>query len=435
MRDTSLTVRWLLGVSLSLLMTGNKSHAQNDPTIIAILNKLDSNSATVLPPTKESPRHRDYCNKMPYAPGRQTALYAGGSHQTYRGNDVWEYHLGSNRWQQLFAPVGGNHVFVRTTLYFGAVRKWRKDPNAKLTEKEQQGYERTKKWWDEFVILKDGHVTTRKGGPIIPAHTWDAFTYDPKAKRLLWGMGASPGGTGFYHAMVTRQSPEEIAKKIDDSYTPMWMFDPYEKKWIHYKTDKKRADLRGMGATMEYIPDLGKSIWYVAAQNVSPHAYEMWTFDAVKDQWTQLKPNGGKSISTLVNKEKVAPLAEQQTAYSPKHKKLVAVIKNDTFVYDIVKNEWSHAVHDEDIYGHDARSVFAYDSVGEVFLLANPKSKTPLAAFSLKTNRWEKLTPKGSSIPTGRYVNYRGYYDPIHNVFVVDGGKNRVWVYRYQSSK
>jgi hypothetical protein len=420
------------------LCAGQPSGAYpNDPKIIALLENLGSNAALVMPVSKEkdkaqSPRHRDYCNKMPYAPDRQTALYAGGSHQTYRGNDVWEYHLGSNRWHQLFAPDGGDHVFVRYTLYFGAVRKWKDNPNAVLTEKEKTEFERTKTWWQENVVLRDGDVTTRKGGPIIPAHTWDAFTYDARARRLLWGMGAGPGGTGFYHAMVTGQSPDKIMAQIDENYTPMWMFDPAAQKWQHYKKKGPRAALRGMGATMEFIPDLGRSIWYVAAQNVIPPAFEMWTFDAVADQWHELKPNGGKSIATLALNDKVAPLSEQQSAYSPKHKKLVAVLKHDTFVYDIVKNEWSKACTDERIDAHDARTVFAYDAAGDVFLLANPTGKTPLAAFSLQTNQWEILQPKGPAMPTGMYVHYRGYYDPVHNVFVVDGGRGRLWVYRYQ---
>lgn len=406
----------------------------DDPEIITILKGLGDNSSVLLPEAKgktpvRSPKHRDYCNKMAWAADRHTALYAGGSHQTYRGNDVWEYHLGSHRWHELFAPDGGDQAFVRPVLYFGAVPKLAKDPKAVLSENEAKEFERAKAWWKDNAILKDGHVTTRKGGPIIPAHTWDAFTYDPVAKRLLWASGANPGGTGRYHAAMTGQDPAAVEKEIDPAYSPLWMFDPENKKWIHDKSERPRPELRGMGATMEFIPELRKSIYYVAAQNVSPADYGMWTFDAAAARWEELKPNGGKSISTLATKDRVAPLAEQQTAYSKKHRKLVAVIDHDTFAYDVAKNEWSHLCADDRIDAHDSRTVFAYDSHADVFLLADPRGKK-LAAFSLKTNKWEIVKPEGAAQPGGEYGHYRGYYDPVYNALVIDAGPKKVWAYR-----
>jgi len=216
----------------------------------------------------------------------------------------------------------------------------------------------------------------------------------------------------------------------------MWMFDPQRRRWIHYRTSNRRAKLRGMGATLVYLPDLKKTLWYVAAQNVSPAAYEMWLFDAVDDAWTELKPNGGKSIATLAAKEGAAPMSEVQTAYSPRHKKVVAVLKHDAFVYDVAANRWEKVATNPRIYAHDAKSVFAYDDHADVFLLAFPPDgrgkKLQLAAFSLKTNRWELITPKGPGVPETKYGSYMGYYDPQQNVFVVQGRySDRMWVYRY----
>ena len=134
--------------------------------------------------------------------------------------------------------------------------------------------------------------------------------------------------------------------------------------------------LWGMGATMAYLPDAGKTIWYIAAQNVSPHAYEMWLFDSIADQRTELMPNGGKSVAALAAKEQVAPLAEQQTAYGAKHKKL--------------------------------------------------------AAFSVTANRWETIEPVGPGIPAIQYGGHTGHFDPQHHVLVVQGRYcERVWVYRH----
>lgn len=421
---------------------------KSDPQIVKLLSELRPGHAAVLPPVnvqcgdwdkygakQRGPGQRDYCNKMPYAADRGTALYAGGNHQVpHRMNDVWEYHLGSNTWHLLYGPDGGNPS-VHKGAYFLTARTLVQKPDTRLDEKQKEQLAAYKVWWDANVVFRDGHLTTRQGGPIMPSHTWDALAYDPQTGRLLWGMGASPAGKLTTHAYFTGKPLAELEKQEDASYTPMWMFDPGEKKWIHYRTDGPRAALRGMGATMCYLPDLKKTIWYVAAQNVSPAAYEMWLFDGVKDEWTELKPNGGKSIGELAGREGIAPMSEVQTAYSPKHKKLVAVLKHDTFVYDVAKNEWSKAATDERIEAHDARTVFAYDEAADVFLLANPKGATKLAAFSLATGKWQVLKPQGEMFPESKYGSYMGYYDPVYNVFVVQGrSTNNMWVYRHGES-
>ena len=418
---------------------------QDDPAIVKTLQQLESGHSAVLPPVnvqcgeidkwnfpKRGPGQRDYCNKMPYAADRGTALYAGGNHQVpHRMNDVWEYHLGSNTWHMLYAPDGGNPGEHKGASFLTS-RTLVRDPGKELSEKETDQIAAYRKWWEKNVIFQDGHLCTTNGGPIMPAHTWDAFTYDLSAGRLLWGMGASPAGQLSTQAYFTGKSIEYWEKLPDESYTPMWMFDPDTKKWIHYRTDDAHAALRGMGATMCYLPDRKQSIWYVAAQNVSPAAYEMWLFDAVKDQWTELKPNGGKSIGELAGKEKVAPMSEVQTAYSPKHQKMVAVLKEEVYVYDVPKNTWEKVTTDDRIYAHDAKSIFVYDEAADVFLLANPKGDTKLAAFSLATNKWDILTPNGPGFPESKYGSYMGYYDPQHNVFVVQGRyADSMWVYRH----
>ncbi len=114
----------------------------------------------------------------------------------------------------------------------------------------------------------------------------------------------------------------------------------------------------------------------------------------------------------------------------------MAVLKHDTFVYDVAKNEWSKVATDERIFGHDARSTFVYDEAGDVFLLCNPRGDHALAAFSLKDNRWEILQPDGPPIPKKPYGAFKGFYHPVHNIFVLHcehRGTN--WVYRYRRSR
>jgi hypothetical protein len=189
---------------------------------------------------------------------------------------------------------------------------------------------------------------------------------------------------------------------------------------------------------MCYIPETKRVIYYVAAQNVSPHAYGMWSWDVVSNEWMELKPNGGKSIDALVLRDKVAPTEEQQTAYSPKHKTMVAVIGTSTFGYHVLKDEWSRLNDAIPMECHDAKTMFAYDSVSDVFLLTDGNKEGRVAVFSLATNKWELVTPSGDGCPpsdygAGKYwAQPKGYFDPRLNVLVVHGGMtDRVWVYRH----
>ena len=451
-RVSALLVALLTAVATAGPLRAEGPPYDDDPAIAKMFEQLGSRASLVLPPVKVDagdlsmhgmekygPGQRDYCNKMVYAPPRETALYAGGNHQVpHRMNDVWEYHLGSNTWHLLYAPDGGN-AGKHKGAYFLTSRTLVRDPDKDLTDREQEQIEAYREWWTEHVALRDGHLATTRGGPVMPAHTWDALCYDPRAGRLIWGMGANPAAQLTTQAYFSGKPLAELEKLTDPDYTPMWMFDPQKRTWIHYRTARPHAQLRGMGATMAYLPDLGKNLWYVAAQNVSPHAFEMWLFDAVADRWTELEPNGGKSIATLAVDEKVAPMAEQQTAYSARHKKLVAVLRHDTFVYDVPADRWSKVATDERIFGHDAHSVFAYDEHADVFLLAFPPEgrgkQLRLAAFSLATGRWETIEPAGPGIPAIQYGGYTGYFDPRHNGLVVQGRySDQVWVYRHHAS-
>lgn len=412
---------------------------RDDPVIVEKLKQLKPNEAILLPKARilgtmeknaQGPVHRDYCNKMPYAPDRGTGLYVGGSHQTWRSNDAWEYHLGSNTWARLFAPDGGNHAHIKATLY-NVLRRQIRQPDYRMTLKQKEGFERSRKWWMANVVLKNGQLSTRLGGPIMPAHTWDAVTYDPIARKLLWASGAGPGNNPEFHARLLGLSVEAVKKKISSKLSRMWMFDPARREWHQHRQEGSSPRLAGMGATMVYIPRWKKSLYYVAAANVSPGDFGMWTFDAIANRWQELKPNRGRSIATMAHRDGIAPRSEQQTAYSPQHRKLVAVLKHETFAYDLEKNEWKKICTDKRIDAHDARSVFVYDQKSDVFLLLNPRAKHPLAAFSLQSGKWEVLSPTGSSIPKRRYGGYMGYYDPIHGVVVLSVDRNRMWAYRY----
>lgn len=448
---------------ISALCGADEQLIADDPAVIAALDPLGDRSSAVLEPVKvvlppgfadtpefkaladhnmhkRGPGQRDYCNKMVYAPERHTALYAGGNHQApHRMNDVWEYHLGANTWRLLYAPDGGN-AGRHKAAYFLTSRTLVKDPDAALTDKQRNQIEDYRQWWHDYVTLAEGHIATRRGGPINPVHTWDGFCYDAAAGRMVWAMGANPAAQPATQAYFTGQTVEQVQAQLDPRYTPMWSFDPVTKRWHHQRmaaADDPRPGLRGMGGSMTYLPDQQRCVWYIAAQNVSPHDYGMWLLDAKTNQWTELHPNDGRSISDLVNRDDIAPRAELQMAYDPTRRRLVAVIKHDTFAYDFAANAWSKITTDPRVFGHDAHSVFAYDPVGDVFLLAfapdGRGKQLNLAALDAATLQWRMITPNGPPIPATQYGGYMGYFDPRLNALVIQPRySDRMWVYRHK---
>ena len=433
---------------LAILMAAGAARAdlpyEDDPAIVKLLTGLGENTSLRLPPlkvtgvrikgdrtfSKHGPSGRDYGNKMAYAPDRQTAMYAGANHGApSRLNDCWEYHLGSNTWVRLAIGDGGDHGRPRRAS--DAIKK------GKDAEKNRAFL---RKWYADHVVLKDGYLQTKvNGGPVSPWHTWDALAYDAAAGKLLWAVLDTDkvmAGKVKAYAKWTDQDSETLRGQLKPG-TGLYMFPPAEGRWHRQLGPDPRPYLRGMGGSLVYIPDWKKTVWYCAAQNVSPNDFAMWTYDAVANTWKDLKPNGGKSIRNLVHREKVAPTGEVQMAYSTKDRKIVAVSKHGTWVYDLAKNEWSHAVTDERNQAHDAVTIFDYDSVADAFILINsPEGHwgTPreVRSFRLQTGKWETLTVTGPGIDKRPYRRQTGYYDPTHNVFVVYSSDPRVWVFRHR---
>ncbi|MBI1368647.1 MAG: hypothetical protein GC162_08335 [Planctomycetes bacterium] len=469
----SRSVRWsgaVIVCHVAFLMFAGAGRADeappaDDPAVMATLQALGDHSSALLDPVtvvlppgfeqtpdykvfvdhymdKRGPGQRDYCNKMVYAPERRTALYAGGNHQVpHRMNDVWEYHLGANTWRLLYEPDGGN-AGDHKAAYFLTSRNLVRNPDEPLTDKQRGEIEAYRKWWSENVTLSDGQLATRRGGPIMPIHTWDGFCYDPIAKRMVWAMGADPAAQPATQAYFTHQTIDHVQAQLDPRYTPLWSFDPVQRRWLHQRmaaADEPRPDLRGMGGSLTYLPDQQRCVWYVAAQNVSPHDHAMWLLDMTTNRWTQMHPNGGRSIEDLAFADHLAPRSEQQMAYDPKRRRLVAVIEHDTFMYDFAADAWSKVSTDERIFGHDAHSIFAYDPVGDVFLLAfapdGQGKELKLAALDAATLQWELIEPNGPAIPAGQYGGHMGYFDPRLDAFVVHSrSSDRVWVYRHKRS-
>ena len=386
------------------------------------------------------PRVRDYSTKMAYAPERGTALYCGASHNTPVVNDVWEYHLGSNAWHLLYASDGrmdkirGNWRIMRGTE--SLMRRGKPVPDEQKTKYEQARAE-MRAWYREHASFASGYLQTKRGGPLYPSHTWDGLTYDPLVRRMLWHPGHD--GNLRWYAEFAGQDYEELAKRQKPT-TKVWMYEPATGAWAKQVVadGTSHPPLRGMGATLHYIPDLGKSIYYVAVWNVAPPALEMWTFDAKANVWAEVRPNGGKSIGELV-KAGLSPKGEIGVAYSPKDKKLVALAKSKAWVYDVVGNAWSLLVDDAETQGFHGRSVFVYDTAADAFLLVQPGPETQsrkrspyiLRELTLARRTWRTVAVNGPPPRKGTWWPPAGYYDPHHNALVTYNTEE-IWVYRHR---
>jgi hypothetical protein len=469
----------LLGALASLacsLAAGGESTApaklpyKDDPKVITTIKSLKPGQIVKLPTFnilpkdaakyhytfKNGPYARDYGNKIPYAPDRQTGMYCGANHGVpHRMNDVWEYHLGSNTWH-LICPPGGDWTYWRKLgSHVAKLRKLEKQGKLKDPQKLADAIKKSDAYWLKHAEMKDGYVQDKaNGGPIQPWHTWDGITYNQKTKQLYWNVLDTQNFKDPKHrnnthvnfvrayAKRTGQDAEALLKKLKPA-SSMYAYSQKTKRWKRQQGKGPFPLMRGMGSTIHYIPDIDKTLFYCCVGNTPGGSTEgMWSYDANTNLWKQLIPGG--TVRNLVHNKKIAPGEELQVAYSVKDKKLVAVQKHGVFIYDVPANKWSRG-KDTEAFAHDAKSTFVYDSNADVFLLLARKGKSvwaqvPLAmyAYTLSKDSWEKielpLLDDSKGAKWRRYSNkYAGYYDPHHNVLVLYRGRN-VWIYRHKKA-
>ena len=336
---------------------------------------------------KTGPKGRDFTIKMCWAPDRGRALFLGANHAVpHRLNDVWEFDLPSLTWSMLYAPD------------------------------LPRGYTDLGKDTSD-VEFKDGLFVTKRGGPAIIAHTWWGLTYDPKRKALL-----------FMNTWVTEQKKAAAALGGDPAQLyagpPLWAFFPATRTWKAFRAPKPYPAAI-FGGMLEYIPELGNSVWH--ANNWQMRG--TWVHDYDKDTWKDLKANGDPKAF-----EKEAAEPEQIGYYDPGRKIVVAQRHYDSHHYDPVKNVWKktrtgNKDDDKTPYGHDARSVMYHDAKSGHGLLVQFQTNT-VWAYDPDAASWTKLAPDGDPMPTG---NKRlAYVDPKAGVVVVIDGVT-VWAYRYKA--
>jgi hypothetical protein len=244
-----------------------------DAVVLAKLEALGDNEACVLEETRiigelgdfakgwhrmqeTGPTGRDFTIKMAWMPDRERAFFCGANHGSpHRFNDAWEYDLASNTWVRLYVPDYNDR--------------------GPITDEDRK-----------TLVLDDGWLRTRKGGPAHPGHTWWGLTYDPGMKAALW-YSAWPG-------YRLQDKLDAIGASKEELYAgpPLWAFLPAERRWQPVPTGKPWPR-NAFGASLEYVPELGDCLWQYRDQT--------WRLDSKRRTWTPANAEGASlPIETLV---------------------------------------------------------------------------------------------------------------------------------------
>jgi hypothetical protein len=329
------------------------------------------------------PAGRDFTIKMAWMPDRKRAFFCGANHGSpHRFNDAWEYDRASNTWVLLYTPDYNDR---------GPITDY-----DKMT-----------------LVLDDGWLRTKNGGPAHPGHTWWGLTYDPRLKSALWYC-AWPG-------YRLQDKLDAIGAKKGDLYPgpPLWAFDLSKKQWQPVPTEKPWPR-NAFGASLEYVPELGGSLWQ--------YGDHTWLLDSGERSWTLLCEEGAAlPIETLV-------------CHDPHRRLLIAhrgpVKETPSRTWHMKLEDgqlrgWQQVLEAADLpNGHDARSWMYYDPAGKVALLYERESKS-IWSYDPEQVQWTKLAPNGPQPPFGPRERVLAYLDPARNVFVVIG-YDEVWCYRFR---
>lgn len=379
-----------------------------DPAVEKILAGLGDNTAALLPPAavvgefgpiarqfgldKNGPQGRDFSIKMAWMPDRKRAFFCGANHGSpHRLNDAWEHDLPSNTWALLYDP-------------------------------DYNDSNRAKNLPAAGVTLRDGILVTARGGPVHVAHTWWGLTYDPELKAALW-MCVWPG-----YGMKEKLEHVKAGESQLYKGPPLWAFFPAEKRWQPLLSQEPYPKRVGLAGSLQYLPELRGSLWYQRDAGT-------WLFDSRNNGWKSLSPNMN-GLSAVGGIENVM-------CFDTKNRVLIAHRGNDagddqrfvvkrTYHFDVAANSWTQTVEDRNgPVGHDARTLFYYDPIGEVGLLfERPRKK--LWAYSVTRKKWTELAPLGAAVPDWKRAI--GYFDEARNVLVLLQGRE-AWVYRYRKAR
>lgn len=379
-----------------------------DAELLAKIEALPDNTWMKLPPVKTvgdmgvlrpdykrtGPTVRDYSNKMVWAPERKRALYMGGGHNIHPHNDVWEYDLASNTWICLY---GADPL----------------PPSFKRPDEE----EKIVTWFKENLVYKDGFVLTRRGAPVRPTHTWWALAYDSDKRCLLFADAHKAlwvWNKDLFVKVFNLDPKDPIMEGAGSGAGVAWLFAfyPETREWKEVRKVPKAYE----GSCLEYLPD-SKTVWWNSSKT--------YHLDTAKGEWVDY----GTTPAFGVN--------HGHAAYEPETRKIVAIVKAETWVFDVNTSQWMRMQEKGPCRAHIPCSTFCYDSAARKFVLytalgADGKPAAPsLWLYDLAKNEWTDTKPQGEVPKVG---NIAGYYDVARNVTVIYSN-TETWVYRCNKAK
>lgn len=378
--------------------------AAPDAELLARLEALPANTWMKLPPCKTTgdlawlgkdqdyrrmgPRVRDYCNRAVWAPERKRALYCGAGHNIHPYNDVWEFDLAANTWICLYGA----------------------DPS--FSRRFQGPEEQDVAWVKAHAVLKDGVLRSPRGAPLRPAHTWWGVAYDTDRKRLVF-WDAHKGILFTDRALIAKalgiDPKDELLKGSGSGPGEAYVFefDPETRTWQDVLTKVPKAY---ESSELEYLGDR-KTLWLQSGKT--------YTLNADRKGWT----DGGKSPFG----------AGGVTAYDPDTHSVVAVTREQTWIYSTQTGAWKQGKALDGDGAIVPSSTFAYDSAAKRFVLYThvakkdePKAAPRLWLYDVATDTWSDPAPQGERCAAG---NVAGYYDAARNVTVIYSNA-QTWVYR-----
>lgn len=372
------------------------------PEILEKIGKLKANESCLLPAPvilenlgnfaegwhqmkKYGPEGRDYSIKMAWMEDRKRAFFCGANHGSpHRMNDAWEYDLAANAWSLLYVP----------------------DYNdcGKITD-----------YVKETLVLQDGFLRTKKGGPAHPAHTWWGLAYDPNKKAVVWYCAWPDYGL--------KTKLEAIGAKVEDLYKgpPIWLFYPEAKKWEPMKTEKPWPATAYYGGAMEYVGDLKAPVLFCGSSASA--------LDTAAGKWSPSQAKGeALPIETVVYYDARRKLL---VAHNGPVKDSKASVTWSAKVEGGAVRGWSRLCESEAApAGHDARTTVYYDArSGDGLLFEN--ATRALWSFNPDAKKWTWLEPDGEKPSPEQKGRLISYFDSTRNVFVVLGA-GWVWCYRYK---
>ena len=354
-----------------------------DQELLARIEALPDNTWLKLPPVKvtgdlacvdamnwksmrqRGPYGRDFSGKAAWMPDRKRALYAGGGHNVLPLNDVWEYDLAANTWVCLYGsdtPAQGQKV----------------------------------DWMKQNLVVRDGALQTRRGGPPRLSHSFDGLNYDPD--RRVAFMPESLRGAVFVDAKTVAEAlgADEFARWKP---APFFLtFDPWTRKWGYLTENVPKC---GRDPSARYIAHL-KSWWVSSGGAVGLYDPAAGTSKALS-----AKGGGGGYGSS--------------TVYDPDTRNVVVTTPHDkdgfarTWLYSPDADSWKLVQPKAPAGGCSASGYFDYDSKSKRCVLFSVRLKPAFWLYDAAANEWTPVETAGEAPASGASI---GYYDPERDVVV-----------------